>query len=132
MSISSADAAAEPLISQQLECHRGENEVNGHVEVDESTLSSPSFFIWALTLCAGVSGLLFGYEYVYPFPAHLVAFVTTPVLSLRLFLPLHMISSYMHRSFFMYISFLFSLLPFIILPHRWLFPADDLPVISMY
>lgn len=31
--------------------------------VDESILGSPGWFIWALTFSAGVSGLLFGYEY---------------------------------------------------------------------
>ncbi|XP_014557006.1 hypothetical protein COCVIDRAFT_37531 [Bipolaris victoriae FI3] len=31
-------------------------------EVDESALVSPSLFIWILTICAGVSGLLFGYD----------------------------------------------------------------------
>ena len=30
--------------------------------VDESALVSPGLFIWGLTLCAGISGLLFGYE----------------------------------------------------------------------
>lgn len=34
-------------------------------EVDESALVSPGLFIWILTICAGVSGLLFGYEYVF-------------------------------------------------------------------
>jgi SP family myo-inositol transporter-like MFS transporter 13 len=29
---------------------------------DESALVSPSAFIWSLTICAGVSGLLFGYD----------------------------------------------------------------------
>ena len=29
----------------------------------ENDLNSPSAFVWALTLTAGVSGLLFGYEY---------------------------------------------------------------------
>jgi hypothetical protein len=33
-------------------------------DVDESKLLRPGVFIWCLTLCAGVSGLLFGYEYV--------------------------------------------------------------------
>ncbi|EUC32191.1 hypothetical protein COCCADRAFT_99357 [Bipolaris zeicola 26-R-13] len=31
-------------------------------EVDESALVSPGLFIWILTICAGVSGLLFGYD----------------------------------------------------------------------
>lgn len=34
-------------------------------EVDESALVSPGLFIWILTICAGVSGLLFGYEYAF-------------------------------------------------------------------
>jgi SP family myo-inositol transporter-like MFS transporter 13 len=38
-------------------------------EVDESRLTSPGAFIWTLTVCAGVSGLLFGYEYVVLFPS---------------------------------------------------------------
>lgn len=32
------------------------------VEINENRLISPSVFVWCLTLCAGVSGLLFGYE----------------------------------------------------------------------
>lgn len=36
-------------------------------EVDESKMLRPGVFVWCLTLCAGVSGLLFGYEYVCPF-----------------------------------------------------------------
>jgi hypothetical protein len=31
-------------------------------DVDELALQSPGLFIWILTLSAGVSGLLFGYE----------------------------------------------------------------------
>ena len=30
--------------------------------VDESELKAPNGFLWALTFCAGISGLLFGYE----------------------------------------------------------------------
>ncbi|KAJ6202134.1 hypothetical protein J3E72DRAFT_234489 [Bipolaris maydis] len=33
-------------------------------EVDESALVSPGLFIWILTICAGVSGLLFGYDLI--------------------------------------------------------------------
>lgn len=40
-------------------------EVDVDVDVDESQLVSPGWFIWCLTLCAGISGLLFGYEYVH-------------------------------------------------------------------
>ena len=41
----------------------GEEDTEG--EVDESGMLRPGVFVWCLTLCAGVSGLLFGYEYVY-------------------------------------------------------------------
>lgn len=36
----------------------------------ESQLARPNRFIWALTLTAGISGLLFGYEYalLHPLP----------------------------------------------------------------
>lgn len=66
------DAAAEPLISSNREdpydARYGENDAED-VEVDESALVSPGLFIWGLTICAGVSGLLFGYEYVSLWPA---------------------------------------------------------------
>jgi len=66
------DAAAEPLISND---RRVPNDARDRYdeaddasiredEVDESALVSPGLFIWCLTICAGVSGLLFGYEYV--------------------------------------------------------------------
>jgi SP family myo-inositol transporter-like MFS transporter 13 len=66
------DAAAEPLISND---RRVPHDVRDRYdeddttsiredEVDESALVSPGLFIWCLTVCAGVSGLLFGYEYV--------------------------------------------------------------------
>jgi SP family myo-inositol transporter-like MFS transporter 13 len=69
------DAAAEPLISNTRDDPNdtrdryddgGEEDIAEEVdgEVDESALVSPGAFIWALTVCAGVSGLLFGYEYV--------------------------------------------------------------------
>jgi hypothetical protein len=50
-----ADGADEPLIGSQRDAH-----------AEESTLgdASPGLFIWVLTFSAGVSGLLFGYEYV--------------------------------------------------------------------
>jgi hypothetical protein len=61
------DAAAEPLIAQNREDpydarHSSDNTED--VEIDESALVAPGLFIWGLTICAGVSGLLFGYEYV--------------------------------------------------------------------
>lgn len=62
------DTAAEPLISNNRDLpddargHYDDEEVDQ--EIDESALVSPGLFIWGLTICAGVSGLLFGYEYV--------------------------------------------------------------------
>jgi SP family myo-inositol transporter-like MFS transporter 13 len=57
------DTAAEPLIYDHG--HGSDYvESNSDVDVDESTLVRPGIFIWVLTFCAGVSGLLFGYEYV--------------------------------------------------------------------
>lgn len=61
------DAAAQPLISETREyphdARYSEDDAES-VEVDESALLAPGLFIWGLTICAGVSGLLFGYEYV--------------------------------------------------------------------
>lgn len=64
------DAAAEPLFSHNRdfandETNRSEDG-EGNTEIDESALISPGVFVWGLTICAGVSGLLFGYEYYYP------------------------------------------------------------------
>jgi hypothetical protein len=42
----------------------GEEHEDTEGEVDESKMLRPGVFVWCLTLCAGVSGLLFGYEYV--------------------------------------------------------------------
>ena len=71
------DAAAEPLIpasrrdfptddapDQYSSDDHDDTEIRED-EVDESALVSPGLFIWTLTICAGVSGLLFGYEYVF-------------------------------------------------------------------
>jgi MFS transporter, SP family, solute carrier family 2 (myo-inositol transporter), member 13 len=64
-----ADAAAQPLIANEgvyaehdivREGAEGE-----YVEIEESELGSPGAFIWVLTVCAGISGLLFGYEYAF-------------------------------------------------------------------
>ncbi|KAF1921829.1 general substrate transporter [Ampelomyces quisqualis] len=59
------DAAAEPLISSNRgyphDARHGEDSAED-VEADESALVSPGLFIWGLTICAGVSGLLFGYD----------------------------------------------------------------------
>lgn len=56
-----ADTAAEPLIGAHGGCE-GEQGEELETSVDESALVSPGLFIWTLTLCAGISGLLFGYE----------------------------------------------------------------------
>lgn len=44
----------------------GEHGGDGMHGVQERDLTSPSRFIWALTFSAGISGLLFGYEYCRP------------------------------------------------------------------
>lgn len=60
------DTAAEPLIGDRPTVPREEYEEGRHGEgdgeVDESALTKPGRFIWVLTFCAGVSGLLFGYD----------------------------------------------------------------------
>jgi SP family myo-inositol transporter-like MFS transporter 13 len=60
------DAAAEPLISDTREYPSDawyhEHEAGNVEEEEDSALLSPGLFIWGLTICAGVSGLLFGYE----------------------------------------------------------------------
>jgi SP family myo-inositol transporter-like MFS transporter 13 len=66
-----ADAAAEPLIAGANEREYAGYDVSGEgvegeqAEIQESELGSPGTFIWVLTVVAGISGLLFGYEYVY-------------------------------------------------------------------
>jgi hypothetical protein len=65
-----ADSAAEPLIAGNPGVPREYDEdihADDDAAVDESALTKPGRFIWVLTFCAGVSGLLFGYEYVRPF-----------------------------------------------------------------
>jgi hypothetical protein len=74
--MNNAAAAAEPLISRDRgvpndardRYDENDDESIREDDVDESALVSPGLFIWCLTICAGVSGLLFGYEYV-PFLA---------------------------------------------------------------
>lgn len=60
------DAAAEPLITNDRDSATATRNGDQDVEPEhnESTLVSPGLFIWGLTVCAGISGLLFGYEYV--------------------------------------------------------------------
>lgn len=65
MTRNSADSAAEPLITNDRNAaERSEEDIEDEIEVDESELGSPGAFVWLLTICAGISGLLFGYEYV--------------------------------------------------------------------
>lgn len=67
---SMTETAAQPLIPSTREYPSDARYSNDDedVEIDESALVSPGWFIWILTVCAGVSGLLFGYEYVSRFP----------------------------------------------------------------
>jgi SP family myo-inositol transporter-like MFS transporter 13 len=65
------DTATEPLIADEREVSREDygheaerDEFSNTDQVDESKLVAPGSFIWGLTICAGVSGLLFGYECV--------------------------------------------------------------------
>ena len=76
------DAAAEPLISQirgfpddARDRYENSEEIEED-EVDESKLVSPGLFIWGLTICAGISGLLFGFEYV--LPCHSLCAIPSP------------------------------------------------------
>lgn len=61
-------AASDPLIADEDEVPRddeSEADESGLATsevVDESIIVAPSPFIWGLTFCAGVSGLLFGYD----------------------------------------------------------------------
>jgi hypothetical protein len=64
------DTAAEPLISNERASSEDHADNDEELEVDESALVSPGVFIWTLTFCAGVSGLLFGYEYVSTISSH--------------------------------------------------------------
>lgn len=69
------DTAAEPLIGPD-DVPRDDGadiDVDADVDVDESALVKPGRFIWVLTFCAGVSGLLFGYEYVLSCPVPLLS-----------------------------------------------------------
>ncbi|KAH7389614.1 general substrate transporter [Phaeosphaeria sp. MPI-PUGE-AT-0046c] len=63
------DSAAEPLIWRREHEHTHNDDDDAEMdEVDESALATPGLFIWGLTICAGISGLLFGYEYVLALP----------------------------------------------------------------
>lgn len=56
--ISSAEAPL--MLRESLSVHDRTGTGNG--DLREQDLTSPSWFIWALTFSAGISGLLFGYE----------------------------------------------------------------------
>lgn len=53
-------AAVAPLLAAN---NSDENQNNFTLQGDRIGSSSGSKFIWSLTLSAGISGLLFGYEY---------------------------------------------------------------------
>lgn len=63
------DAAGQPLmqgdegLQHPQEFEHDIDEGDDSEVLEESALKTPTPFIWALTLAAGVSGLLFGYEY---------------------------------------------------------------------
>jgi len=55
-----------PLMRQEpTEAHDG-TRTTENSDLREQDLTTPSLFIWALTFSAGISGLLFGYEYFHP------------------------------------------------------------------
>lgn len=55
------DTVIDRLIPQSTTCDGGEG-LDERQHQEESDLLTPNCFIWALTLTAGISGLLFGYE----------------------------------------------------------------------
>jgi SP family myo-inositol transporter-like MFS transporter 13 len=65
MSTGHTDTAAQPLISNEDERSERSHSYDEDAGVDESQLVSPGLFVSILTICAGISGLLFGYEYVH-------------------------------------------------------------------
>jgi hypothetical protein len=63
------DGAAEPLIRRESgerngDLNAGDRQRRGHEEEEDGV--EFGWFIWILTFSAGVSGLLFGYEYASP------------------------------------------------------------------
>jgi hypothetical protein len=62
MTRASGDAAAEPLIANDPGFPSDVDHEGNELDVNENGLVSPGIFIWTLTVCAGLSGLLFGYE----------------------------------------------------------------------
>lgn len=64
------DASNAPLIQGQDPIDFPQDESSDYDVVTrprEKELTAPSAFIWALTVTAGISGLLFGYEFVMTF-----------------------------------------------------------------
>lgn len=64
MSAPHHNTASEPLIHNGIGPPDGSREPHDDTDIDESHLVTPTLFISVLTACAGISGLLFGYEYV--------------------------------------------------------------------
>lgn len=58
---SPADGAHEPLIRPPSACPE-EDDAREREQEEERSFEVPGAFIWVLTFCACVSGLLFGYE----------------------------------------------------------------------
>lgn len=90
------DTAAEPLIPNHGDLSddaREQHEDAVVEEIDESALVSPGLFIWGLTICAGVSGLLFGYEYVLKQHAAAVPYATNSTYQHRR----NIFNAYIHR-----------------------------------
>ncbi len=84
------DAAGQPLMQgDESPQHAQEfghdiDERDDSEVLEESALQTPTPFIWALTLAAGVSGLLFGYEYALPYSPFLLLPYTKPQTLLRI------------------------------------------------
>lgn len=57
--------ARDQAVSQR---ERNEHDQGDYEIIDPELEYSGGWFIWALTFSAGISGLLFGYEYVRPAP----------------------------------------------------------------
>ncbi|KAI4129329.1 MAG: hypothetical protein LQ338_002274 [Usnochroma carphineum] len=59
------DSTAEVALMQEPESPRDSLEgLSGRFASEEPQSASPSTFIWALSFAAGISGILFGYEYI--------------------------------------------------------------------
>jgi hypothetical protein len=59
------DDSIQPLISVEQRSHTATpTQADLYVANAEDNVTTAGWFLWLLTLAAGVSGLLFGYEYV--------------------------------------------------------------------